>query len=78
MNVLPEPTSLINSIEPPNRSASPRLIDNPRPVPPYLRLVEPSACWNASKMIFCLSLEIPIPVSLISNATTFCAFNKPG
>ncbi len=24
-------------------------------MPPYLRLVVPSACWNASKMIFCLS-----------------------
>ena len=24
-----------------------RLIDRPRPVPPYLRLVVPSACWNA-------------------------------
>ena len=27
----------------------------PSPVPPYLRLVLPSACWNASKMICCLS-----------------------
>jgi len=25
------------------------LIASPRPVPPYLRLGEPSACWNASE-----------------------------
>ena len=33
-------------------------------VPPYLRLVLPSACWNASKMIRCLSGGMPMPVSL--------------
>ena len=36
---------------------------SPRPVPPYLRLVLPSACWKASKMICCLSAEMPMPVS---------------
>ena len=36
-------------------STSSRLIARPRPVPPYLRLVLASACWNASKMIFCFS-----------------------
>ena len=33
-------------------------------MPPYLRDVEPSACWNASKMICCLSGEMPMPVSV--------------
>ena len=36
----------------------------PSPVPPYLRLVEPSACWKASKMICCFSVEMPMPVSV--------------
>ena len=42
----------------------------PRPVPPYLRLVLPSACWNASKMICCLSGGMPMPVSATENAST--------
>jgi len=32
-------------------------------VPPYFRLVVPSACWNASKISFCLSGGMPMPVS---------------
>ncbi len=40
-----------------------RLIERPRPVPPYLRLVVPSACWKASKMMRCLSEGMPMPVS---------------
>ncbi len=36
---------------PPISRARSRLIDRPRPVPPYRRLVVPSACWNASKMM---------------------------
>jgi len=35
---------------------------SPRPVPPYFR-VEPSPCENASKMVFCWSSGIPMPVS---------------
>ena len=57
-------------ISPPSRCASSRLIASPRPVPPYLRLVLASACWNASKMIRCFSFGIPIPVSDTSKATT--------
>ena len=30
-------------------------------MPPYLREVPASACWNASKMSFCFSDGIPIP-----------------
>ena len=50
-------------ISPPSSRAISRLIDRPRPVPPYLRLVVPSACWKASKMICCLSGGMPMPVS---------------
>ena len=45
----------VSRISPPSSLAISRLIDRPRPVPPYLRLVVPSACWNASKMTWCLS-----------------------
>ena len=55
MNVLPWPGALTSRISPPSSRDSSRLIARPRPVPPYLRLVRPSACWNASKMICCLS-----------------------
>ena len=37
-------------ISPPSSRAISRLMDRPRPVPPYLRLVVPSACLNASKI----------------------------
>jgi hypothetical protein len=42
-------------------------------VPPYLRLVVPSACWKASKMIFCFSGAMPMPVSCTENAMTVSA-----
>ena len=36
----------ITRISPPSNRAISRLIERPRPVPPYLRLVVPSACWK--------------------------------
>ncbi len=42
-------------------------------MPPYLRLVLPSACWNASKMICCLSGGMPMPVSDTEKASTWAA-----
>ena len=50
----------------------------PSPVPPYLRLVLASACWNASKMMRCFSGEMPMPVSETSNATTVPALESTG
>ena len=50
-----------------------RLIERPRPVPPYLRLVVPSACWKASKMIRCLSSGMPMPLSSTEKARTWPA-----
>jgi hypothetical protein len=38
----------------------------PNPVPPYLRLVPASACWNASKMSFCFSGAIPSRIEIAS------------
>ena len=76
VNLLPSFVSLSNSMIPPNKSERPRLMDNPKPVPPYFLLVEPSACWNASKMTLCFSFEIPIPVSEISKAITVSAVSR--
>ena len=55
VKVLPPPGVLSTRISPPRSRAISRLIERPRPVPPNLRLVVPSACWNASKMSCCLS-----------------------
>ena len=43
---------------------------SPRPVPPNLRLVLASACWNASKMMRCFSAGMPMPLSDTSKETT--------
>src|SRR5581483_8230340 len=64
---------LSTRISPPSRRAISREIESPRPVPPYLRVVDASACWNASKKIFCLSSAIPTPVSVTRNAITVSA-----
>ena len=50
----------------------------PRPVPPYLRLVPASACWNASKISFCFSGGMPMPVSDTSKAITAGAVLRTG
>ena len=63
VKVLPLPGALRRWISPPSRLASSRLMARPRPVPPYLRLVPASACWNASKISFCFSRGMPMPVS---------------
>ncbi len=39
-------------------------------MPPYLRLVVPSACLNASKITRILLAAMPIPVSDTANATS--------
>ena len=64
MKVLPCAGVLTSLISPPSSVASSRLIASPRPVPPYLRLVPASACWNASKISRCFSGAMPMPVSL--------------
>ena len=64
MKLAPLPGLLTSVISPPSSLASSRLIARPSPVPPYLRLVLPSACWKASKMMCCFSPEMPMPVSV--------------
>ena len=72
------PGTLRSCISPPSRFDSSRLIASPSPVPPYLRFVLASACWNASKMMRCFSGGIPMPVSETSNAiTTGCVVEAP-
>ena len=78
VNTEPTPTSDDASIRPPSIRASSREIDRPSPVPPYLRLVVPSACWNASKIISSLSLGMPMPLSRTANAITECAPSSAG
>ena len=70
MNVEPMPCSLVTRISPPRSRAISRLIERPRPVPPNLRVVDASACWNASKMIRCFSSGMPMPVSVTLKAMT--------
>ncbi len=68
VKVLPAPGELARRISPPRSCASSRLIARPSPVPPYLRAVPASACWNASKMMRCFSRGMPMPVSLTENS----------
>lgn len=70
VKVLPWPGMLSTVTAPPNRWAISRVMDRPSPVPPYLRLVVPSACWNAPKIVSSCCCGMPIPVSLTRNATT--------
>ena len=78
VNTDPAPGSDDTAIVPPSSRGQLRLIDRPRPVPPYLRLVVPSACWNASKIIASLSPGMPMPVSRTANATTERALSSAG
>ena len=56
-----------------------RLSANPRPVPPYLRVVEASACMNSSNKPWSCSGLMPMPVSVISKTTQSAATQRvPG
>src|SRR5262249_38457540 len=62
-NVEPDPTVDSTQIRPPCSAMIRRAIERPRPVPPFLRVLELSACWNSSKMR-CWSVgAMPGPVS---------------
>ena len=60
---LPFPGSLSTQILPPINSVSLFAIASPKPVPPLLRVIDPSACVNASKINRSFSAGIPMPVS---------------
>ena len=66
---LPRPGSLSTSSRPPIAPTIRDAIASPRPVPPYSRVVEPSACANASKISRCFSGGMPMPVSLTEKAS---------
>ncbi|MNY61713.1 hypothetical protein D3C86_1984240 [compost metagenome] len=68
MNTLPAPSSDSSTMPPPISRESSLLMDRPRPVPPYLRLVVPSACRKASNTRSCLSSGMPMPLSLTAIA----------
>ena len=68
--MLPQPGSLSTQMRPPIISTSLDEMLRPRPVPPYLRVVEPSACVNASKMPCCFAAGMPMPVSRTENCKT--------
>ncbi len=70
VKVLPRPGVLSTVTAPPSRWAISRVMDRPSPVPPYLRLVVPSACWNAPKIVSSCCSGMPMPVSLTRKATT--------
>src|SRR6266481_1552940 len=60
-----DPTPRADSIQrrPPCSSTIRREIVSPRPVPPFFRVLELSACWNSSKIVCRSASEIPGPVS---------------
>ena len=68
--VLPAPGSLSTPISPPIAATSWREMASPSPVPPYLRVVEESACEKVSKIRVASSSATPIPVSDTSKRTT--------
>ncbi len=55
---------------PPISSARRLLIASPRPVPPYLRVVDESACENDWKSRLIASADRPMPVSRTANVTS--------
>ena len=50
--VEPLPSALSTPISPPINVASSRQMARPRPVPPNLRVVDESPCWNARNSVF--------------------------
>ena len=66
--VLPCPGVLSTPIVPPIIVASRCEMASPSPVPPYFRVVEPSACENAWKRRPWTSGGMPMPVSVTANA----------
>ena len=68
-NVEPLPGVLSTPIWPPIISTSCLEIARPRPVPPYLRVVEPSACEKAWNKYGSPSGAMPMPVSVTVKQT---------
>ena len=71
-NVEPSPARLETETVPPIISQNRLLIASPRPVPPYLRVVETSACVNGWNSLAHCSGVMPIPVSVIVKTNHSC------
>ena len=69
-NVVPRPGSLSTPIAPPMASQRRLEIASPRPVPPYRRVVEASACENGWNSLGCAAAGMPMPVSVTSKRRT--------
>ncbi len=67
---LPPPGAGDTSMRPPISSTSRLQIARPSPVPPYLRAVERSACWNTLNSRSACSGVTPMPVSRTENASS--------
>ena len=72
-NVAPWPGSLSSHIRPPISVTRRDAIESPRPVPPNCRVIDPSACVNASKIACCFSRGMPMPVSATRTCSTTSA-----
>ena len=64
-------------MRPPIRSTMRWQIARPRPVPPYRRVVDASACVNAWNRRDCASAAMPMPVSRTSKRSWCCAVVSP-
>jgi len=64
--MLPTPTVLLMPSSPPSFSTICLQIVSPRPVPPYLRLIEASTCENGLNSLASPASSMPIPVSSTS------------
>ena len=69
VKVEPAPGWLSTATSPPSRWQKWRVRARPRPVPPYRRVVDASACVNASNRRPSCSGVIPIPVSATRNTS---------
>src|SRR5215813_11986153 len=63
VKVDPSPRWDSTPMRPPCSSMMRLAMARPRPVPPFLRVIEESACWNSSKILPWSASEIPGPVS---------------
>src|SRR6266487_1527142 len=69
-NVDPLPGSDSTQMRPPCISMMRLAMDRLRPVPPFLRVIELSACWNSSKILARSAAAIPGPVSQTATVNT--------